>query len=142
MPFVFLFVGLLFLVTAIRGTDQAMFALVKSEFWGANSFVPWAAAILILAMVGYVKTVKPIADGLILLVILAMVVANKGGFFNMLNQGLKNPVSPAVDQSGANSTSGTSGWAPSQPAGVPSGTPFSIPNNGLDVPSGGASGPM
>lgn len=96
MPFVLVIVGLLFLVVAIRGTQGALFSLVKSEFQGTNSFIPWAAAIFILGAIGYVKTIKPVADGMIGLVILSMLLANKGGFFTQLNAGLQNPVAPAA----------------------------------------------
>lgn len=134
MPFVFVIIGLLFLITAIRGTQNDMFALVKSEFWGTNSFVPWAAAIFILGAIGYARPVRPIADAMIGLVILVMVLANKGGFFTAFNNAIRNPVAPAATPD----TPAGSGWAPAQPSGVPSGTPFSI--DPLDATQGGAIG--
>lgn len=96
MPFVFVVIGILFLVVAVRGTQTQMFALLKSEFVGTNSFVPWAAAILILGAIGYAKPIKPIADAMIGLIILVMLLANKGGFFSQLNAGINNPVAPTV----------------------------------------------
>lgn len=122
MPFVFILIGLVFLVTAVRGTQSAMFTLLKSEFVGTNSFVPWVSAILILGAVGYAKPIRPVADAMIGLVILAMVLANKGGFFTAFNQAIRNPVAPAVDTSSTASL-GTPGTAvmpgTTSPAGVP-----------------------
>lgn len=119
MPFVFLLIGITFLVSAIRGTQSAMFALVKSEFVGTNSFVPWVSAILILGFVGYARPVKPIADAMIGLVILAMVLSNKGGFFSSLNQQISNPTAPAASSTPTGST-GTPGTA------LPPGTSSSV----------------
>ena len=96
MPFVFAILGILFLVVAVRGTQGAAFTLLQSEFVGKNSFVPWCAAIFILGAIGYAKPVKPAADAMIGLVILSMILTNKGGFFAALNTGLRSPVSPAV----------------------------------------------
>ncbi len=112
MPFVFVVIGILFLVTAIRGTQGAMFTLLKSEFVGSNSFVPWAAAIFILGALGYSKTVRPVADAMIGLVFLAMILANKGGFFSQLNNQLRNPVAPATPA--ATPAAPLDNWLPAQ----------------------------
>lgn len=111
MPWVFLIIGLVFLVSAIRGTESAMFALIKSEFWGSNSFVPWVAAIVILGAIGYAKPVRPAADAMIGLIILVMILANKGGFFTQFNSAIRNPVAPATD-------AGSGGTAASNPGAV------------------------
>lgn len=96
MPFVFIVIGILFLVVAIQGTQAQLVALLKSEFVGSNSFLPWAAAIVILAAIGYAKPVRPIADAFIGLIILVMILANKGGFFTALNNQIHNPTAPAT----------------------------------------------
>ena len=155
VPFVFVVIGLLFLVSAIRGTQNDMFALIKSEFWGTNSFVPWAAAIMILGAIGYAKPVRPIADAMIGLIVLVMILANKGGFFKQINQGLANPVSPtattaAATASGTQQASVGGGTVPAATtdlwtslvnafSGAPSGptTPGYAPSSGA-TPGGGA----
>lgn len=98
MPFVFIVLGLVFLVTAIRGTQGQMFALVKSEFVGTNSFVPWASSILILGAIGYAKPVRPVTDAMIGLILLAMLLGNKGGFFAKFNDAIRNPT-PSTETS-------------------------------------------
>jgi hypothetical protein len=138
MPFVFIVLGLLFLVVAIRGTQAAMFGLLKDELWGSNSFVPWAAAILILGALGYARPVRPIADAMIGLIVLVMLLANKGGFFGQLNAALRNPTAPdATTQSPALAPPGAAS-APVQPPGTAPGTPFQI--NPFDATQGGAIG--
>jgi hypothetical protein len=101
MPFVFLVFGLLFLVIAVRGTQSAAFKLLASEFSGPNSFVPWAAAILILGAIGYARPLRKPADAMIGLVFLGMILTNKGGFFSQLNAAIRNPVAPAPDAGAA-----------------------------------------
>jgi len=95
MPFVLLIVGVLFLVVAIQGTQGTAFQMLKGEFTGSNSFVVFASAIIILGALAYIRPIRPIAFGMIALVLLAMVLANKGGFFTSLNNALRNPITPA-----------------------------------------------
>lgn len=99
MPFVFLIIGLLLLVVAIQGTQGQAFALLKGEFTGSNSFVVFASAIAILGALAFIKPIRPIAMGMIGLVILGMILANKGGFFSQLNNALRNPVAPSTGAS-------------------------------------------
>lgn len=119
MPFVFVVIGLVFLVSAIRGTQDALFTLVKSEFQGKGSFVSWAAAIMILGAIGYARPVRPIADAMIGLIILVMILVNKGNFFAQLNQGITSPVSPTVTPAAstgnANGTTANSAGAGNMP---------------------------
>jgi hypothetical protein len=105
MPFVFAVLGVLFLIVAINGTQSQLFTLLKSEFVGTNSFVPWASAIIILGLIGYAKPVKPISDALIGLILLALLLANKGGFFAQFNSALKNPVAPSAANGATTATS-------------------------------------
>src|SRR6185437_6406490 len=94
-PFVFVIIGLLLLVVAIRGTQNDAFTLLKSEFVGAHSFLPWAASILILGAIGYARPVKPVADALVLLVVLVILLKNGGGFFARLNDAIAHPTAPS-----------------------------------------------
>lgn len=139
MPFVFVILGLLFLITAIRGTQNDMFALVKSEFWGTNSFVPWAVAIFILGAIGYAKPVRPIADAMIGLVIVVMVLANKGGFFAKFNEAIRNPTAPtATTTTAASDQPFTDSLAP-RGSSLANGVPLTG-NNAIDFPITGLSG--
>jgi hypothetical protein len=91
MPFVLFLLGVLFLVVAVRGTQAQFFDLIKSEFTGANNFLIWVLAIVILGlMIGYLKAVRPIAHAMIGLIILVMIIANKG-VFARFNEAFRNP---------------------------------------------------
>lgn len=91
MGFFFIVLGLAFLISAIRGTQSDMFLLLKSEFSGPQSFFTWASALLILGCIGYIKPVRPIADGMMVLILLVIVLKNQGGVFSQFNEQLRNP---------------------------------------------------
>jgi hypothetical protein len=137
MPFVFVVMGLLFLVVAVRGTQDTLFSLVKSEFTGSGSFIPWAAAIFILGAIGYAKPVKPIADAMIGLVLLAMILNNKGGIFKQFETQIANPTAVNVAAASNGASSGnygtTSGGSPQ--------SAFGAFINGLSAPSSGSVSP-
>jgi hypothetical protein len=113
MPFVFLIAGLGLLITAVRGTQATAFGLLKSEFSGINSFAKWALAIFILGGLGYIKTIQPITRGLMILVLLAIILKNRGGLFSSFNKQVSNPVQPAAQgTSGALQSTGQGGSLP------------------------------
>jgi hypothetical protein len=101
MPFVFLIVGLMILVIGVRGQSNTAIKLLQSEFTGANSFIQWFLAIMILGLVGYYKPIKPLSDGLIGLVILAMILneQSQNNIFGALEQAFQNttPSAPSND---------------------------------------------
>lgn len=115
MPFVLLLLGLLFLVVAVRGTQTDFFSLVKSEFTGTNNFLVWVLAIVILGMIGYLKPIRPVAHAMIGLVILVMIIANKGIFANF-NQAIRNPAATPAATTGTGATAPAGTTAPAQPA--------------------------
>jgi hypothetical protein len=99
MPFAFLIIGLMLIVIGARGNAGAAGSLLQSEFTGQNSFLNFLIAIMVLGMIGYYKPLKPVADGLIGLVILVIVIANQnsGGLFAAFENAVlgATPISPA-----------------------------------------------
>lgn len=90
MPIVFIVIGILFLVVAIRGTQGELYDVLKSELTGSNNWVVWASAIVILGLIGYWRRARPVTDAFIGLIFIVLVIANKG-FFAKFNQGLRAP---------------------------------------------------
>jgi hypothetical protein len=80
MPFILFIVGLVLVVSAVRGKQDALFALLKSDFAGSGSFIPWLVSLLVIGGLGYVKSIKPITDAFLVLVIIVLFLSN-GGFF-------------------------------------------------------------
>lgn len=84
MPLFILLVGLLLVATGINGTTGTLFSLLKSEFTGRNSFVPWAASIVALGSIGYIPGAKAIANSLLALLFVILFLT-KDGFFDQLS---------------------------------------------------------
>lgn len=83
MPYLLLVSGIVMLVSAVRGTYTDLIHLVTGEFQGSNAsnnFMYWIAAILILGMVGYVKTLETFSRTMLALVIIALLLSNAGFF--------------------------------------------------------------
>lgn len=87
MPFVILIAGIVLVVASARNKQSDLFALLKNDFVGSNSFMPWIASLLLIGGLGYVKAIKPVTDAFILLLIIVLFLSN-GGFFAKLNQQL------------------------------------------------------
>jgi hypothetical protein len=96
VPFVLLVLGILFFVVSLQGTQGSLFALLKSEFVGTNSFVVWAAAFVIIGLLGYIKPIRPITHAFLVLMLLVLILTNGKGFFSQFNSALASPVTPSV----------------------------------------------
>jgi hypothetical protein len=83
MPFVLIVAGIVLITVAVRGTHQEFYQLVKGDFIGPNNFIYWVIAIAVIGAIGYVPRLKPISDGFLILVILALFLNDKRGFFKM-----------------------------------------------------------
>lgn len=80
MPFVLLIVGVVLVVAGVRNTQSLLLSLLKQDFTGQGSFIPWFVAILAIGAVGYVKPLKPIVTAFLVLLIIVLFLSN-GGFF-------------------------------------------------------------
>lgn len=132
VPFVLIALGILFLVVAVQGTQGSLFALLKSEFVGTNSFIPWVAAFVILGLAGYIKPIRPVTHAFLALLFLVLVLVNGKGFFAKFNAAIKNPVAPSV---GSNALTGLL----SQPQTV-AGSTIQTPGGAVPTPNYSATG--
>ena len=122
MPFVFMFLGLALLTVAVRGTHKEAADLLRSEWTGPGSFMPWALAIFILGGLSYVPIIRPLMRAFLLLVILVIVLKNGAGLFDRFNEQIKlaGAASPAPsDSTGPAGTSPAGPKAPVLPAIAP-----------------------
>lgn len=87
MSFALLIVGLMLVTVAVRNTQDAFINLVKGDFEGPGNFWYWVIALVTVGMLGNIKTIKPIMDGLLVLILLALILSRGnpqnagGGFF-------------------------------------------------------------
>jgi hypothetical protein len=144
MPFVLLAIGAIFLVSGIRGTQSdytvsgqsypGLFTLIKGDFSGNANFLYWFGAIFLIGCVGYVKQLKAVSDGFIMLVIVSMFVAKSangttGGFFQKALAALNTPSIGSPDNTSASTAANNSAVASGAVTSSPTGE--SILGNGV-----------
>lgn len=79
MPIFLLAIAVIFLVASIRGNQNDLIDLLKSDFSGQNNFLLWVLAIVVIVGLGTFKTIRPISDAFLGLVILVIIIANYKG---------------------------------------------------------------
>lgn len=85
MPIVLFLFGAIFLAAALRGDAcggeqcyKVLFATLKDDFTGENNFLFWVMALFIIGMVGYYRPLKPLSNSFTLLVIVVLLLSNRG----------------------------------------------------------------
>lgn len=105
MPFALLFIGILLVVVAVRNMQAPFLALLGGDFSGQGNFFYWIVALILVGVIGYLPKAKPVSDGLLVLILLALVLATgkpgaaRGGLFKELTTALSsanNPSSGAI----------------------------------------------
>lgn len=84
MPFVFGILGILFIVSGVRGTvtgsNPNLVGLVKSDLTGQPNYTEWMAAILVLGALGYINQLRSLSRAFMALVIIRLLLDNRGFF--------------------------------------------------------------
>lgn len=97
------------IVTGAKGTYAAFGSQLAGDFTGPGNFTYWVAAIGAVGAVGYVDALRTVSRLFLTLILISMVLANKG-FFNQLTAALKSgPVAPPAGTGTPASSSATSG---------------------------------
>ena len=110
MPFVLVLIGLLMIVTGARGTYSQFGSMVAGEFQGKNSFLYFAAAIGGVGAIGYIDALKTFSRLFLILILIGIVVSNKGFFANLQKALAQGPTPPNAlpAQTSVNPNSSTS----------------------------------
>jgi hypothetical protein len=95
MPFFMGAAGVMLLVLTIRNTQDDFITLLKGDFTGTGNFFWWIAAIIMIGMIGYFDKLKPISDGLLICVLLALILGSGTNFFPKLTAALRGTNSGA-----------------------------------------------
>lgn len=75
MAWAFLFIGMLFIISAWKDKQSDLFALLQEDFTGQDNFFFWVLAIIILVSIGTFKPIRPITDAFLGLIVLVIVIA-------------------------------------------------------------------
>jgi hypothetical protein len=93
MPIFLIIVGILFITASVRGKacgekycHTLLFDTLKDDFTGPNNFIYWGLSLFIIGMIGYNKTLRPLANSFLVLVIIVLFIRNKGFFEQFIQQ--------------------------------------------------------
>ncbi len=78
MAFVFLVIGIIFLVAAVRGKHELLFDTLKDDFTGRNNFVFWGLAFFLIGAIGYYKPARMVSNAFMVLLIVVILLSNEG----------------------------------------------------------------
>jgi hypothetical protein len=97
MPFLLFFLGVLLIVVGVRGTQGPFIALVGGDFSGQGNFFYWVVALVLIGSIGYIPKAKPVSDGLLIVIILALFLnRGKNGIFTQITAALSSTKTPSA----------------------------------------------
>lgn len=91
MPIFILLVGILLVAAGINNKIPDLVQLVKDDFTKAGDVQPfqiWIVAIFVAGSLGYVKAFKGVANAFLVLIMITLIISNRG-FFDKFMQALK-----------------------------------------------------
>jgi hypothetical protein len=88
VPYILIAVGIILFVTAIKGTTGKLGEYLGEDIFGARGYIYWIVAIFVVGAIGYIKPLQKLSDSFILLLVLVLLLGNKG-FFAQFNAAIK-----------------------------------------------------
>lgn len=80
MTLTVLLAGVILAVAGIRGKQDDLLAALRDDFTGEGGFFVWVIAIAVLVGLTSVNKIKPVANAFLGLVIIVMLLSNRGFF--------------------------------------------------------------
>ena len=128
MALLLVIAGISLIVVSILGTQGALGTLLATD---GPAFIPWAAAIIIIAMIGSAPDFEGVGHALLALVVIAFFVHSGSGFFSQF--------SSAITSAGA-TTANTATASEAPATGVPISLSTSTGTNALSGLTGAIGG--
>lgn len=90
MPFFLIIFGLALVITAARGKEQELTAILASDFTSKNNFIGWLVAFAFIGFLGSTsKKVQPFTDAFSALLLVVLLVGQRGFFEQFERQALR-----------------------------------------------------
>lgn len=143
MPFIMITLGLLLIVTTFRGTVFDLGRLILGDFTGQPNFFYWIAALFVIGALGYVDELRGPSRMMLALVLIVLILSNKGFFAKFVEQlkaGSAQPPPPINVQAAATAGGGIAGGAAGPGLGGLGGTLGGVAGTAVGGPAGGAIG--
>ena len=115
------------IITGVKGTYAQFGSQVASDFTGSQPFTYWVFAIIAVGALGYIDSLRTVSRLFLTLIIVVMVIANKGFFANLTDALKQGPIAPqggtgapasnvaSSASTSSASTAGLFGQSPGQP---------------------------
>lgn len=87
MAYFFIALGVVLIYLDYLGADHLRngASLLYDEVWGnPDPFWKWLGAIVMIGLLGYVPEMKPVAEGMLVLVFAVIILAHSGTFHNLV----------------------------------------------------------
>lgn len=94
MPFALVVIGLLMIITGINNTYSQFGSQLQSDFSGSKSFIVWILALGSVGALGYVKDLRQFSHYFMALILISMILSNKGVFQNFQAALASGPKAP------------------------------------------------
>lgn len=120
MPYALLIFGAVMVVAGVRNTYKDLWALVEADFTRQGGFLSWVAAIAVIGGLGYIPKLKPLSIALMTLLLLVLVLSNKGVFAQ-----LQSFIASGAGGRGVPATTATNG--------IPTASPATQPLSSIDI---------
>lgn len=75
MAWALLIFGFIGIIAAWKNRTDELYSILKENFTGPNNFILWTVAIVFLAVIGMNKTIRPVSDAFMGLIILVVILA-------------------------------------------------------------------
>ncbi len=96
MPFALLMIGILAVVVGIRDTQKEFGQQLVSDFTGSGNFIYWVISIFAIGFLGYIPELQKFSRAFLSLVILSLLLSNKG-FFAQFNSQIQSGTAQAAE---------------------------------------------
>lgn len=80
MPLVFIAAGLVLILTGVKGDAGDLWDLIQGDFSGPDNFIYWMLSIFALGAMGYIPQLRGLSRVFIVLLIVTLLLHNKGFF--------------------------------------------------------------
>jgi len=92
VPLALLVIGIVLITSGVRGTQDELFSLLKSDFTGPNNFMVWLAALGAVGATGYIPGLAPVSRAMLVLILVVLVLTNRGFFSQFTNAVLETRI--------------------------------------------------
>lgn len=96
MPYVLVTIGMVLLVAGVRGTHGDLAELIRSDLTGPDNFLSWALAVAIVGGTGYIPSLQKLSVAFLTLLLVVLVLANRGVFDNLTKVVTDNAATPKL----------------------------------------------